>query len=83
MKHVTTSFTDWKKNESTPLPSHLQIGDLADLSFGDAGTLKDCIVAEVHFTKGTVSYDFSVPVDNENSTKIKGVDATMVQYKSK
>lgn len=65
------------------LPSHFQIKDNVFLEFGEAGTLRNCRVAEVHFTESDVSYDIEVMVkgDGEDSvvTVLKGVDAEFVK----
>lgn len=65
------------------LPSHLQIDDTANISFGDNGTLKNCKVVEVHFEEDKVWYDFDVPIiidsKEEGSIRISHIDSVVVE----
>jgi hypothetical protein len=70
-----------KFTESLELPSNHKIGDKVTLDFYDAGKVDNCIVSEVHFSEGSVSYDIeiTVKVQDEFKTIIKSVDAEFVK----
>ena len=70
-----------KFTENLELPSNHKIGDVVILDFYDAGKIDNCIVSEVHFSEGNVSYDIeiTVKVQDDFKTIIKSVDAEFVK----
>jgi hypothetical protein len=74
-----------KFTENLELPSNHKIGDKVTLDFYDAGELINCVVSEVNFGEGDVSYDIEITVkehwktEEELKTIIKAVDATFVK----
>lgn len=59
------------------LPSNHQIGDSVNLEFFNSGSVQNCRITKVHFSKGRVSYDVEVLV-GQNATRIHNVDAAFV-----
>lgn len=70
-----------KFTENLELPSNHKIGDKVTLDFYDAGKINNCIVSEVHFSEGNVSYDIEVTAKVKDGFKtiIKSVDAEFVK----